>query len=264
MIRRLVTLGALVVALTAAGLAQSGTGESWPTYHGDYSGRHYSPLKQITVANVKNLSLAWVFRTTAPRQAGRPPAPAPAIKAIPLMVDGVLYVSTPNQVFAVDARTGEQIWQYVWPATTPLAIAASGCSATGCTWPRPTTASSRSTRPPAGSAGTRRWWRRRRSTSVTSAPVVIRNHVIVGIGGDGGGSQSFLESLDPETGASQWKWLTTPGKGEPGIETWPNAEVAARSAGAPWLPPTYDPDPEPDLRHDRAADAHLQRQGPRG
>src|SRR5437899_12355316 len=88
--------------------------DSWPTYHGDYTGRHYSTLTQISQANVKALSLAWVTRFSATIQGaiiggeGPDPAPGPnaggggalTIKATPLMVNGVLYFSTPNQAFA--------------------------------------------------------------------------------------------------------------------------------------------------------------------
>jgi len=71
MIRRLFTLVAIMAALSAAAWAQSGAGDSWPTYHGDFSGRHFSALKQVTAGNVKNLSLAWVFRTTGSTQGCR-------------------------------------------------------------------------------------------------------------------------------------------------------------------------------------------------
>jgi len=230
--RRFLTHVASVCLLTAAAFAETGIGDSWPTYHGDFSGRHFSALKQITTGNVKSLSLAWVFR---------PAGSAAAIKAIPLMANGVLYVSTPNHVFAVDARTGEQIWHYVW--TGHDAIGNRGVGMFG-DWLYVATPDNSIISLDART-GKPRWNKKMVPAAAvnftSSAPVVIRNHVIVGIGGDGGGSQSFLESLDPETGASQWKWRTTPGKGEPGIETWPSAEVAARSAGAPWQPPTYDP-----------------------
>ena len=154
----------------------------------------------------------------------------------------MLYLSTPNQVFAVDARTGEQIWHYVWPGNNAIGNRGVGMFGNWLYVATPDNSIiSLDAAHRQGALEQEDGARRQRSTSATSAPVVIRNHVIVGIGGDGGGSQSFLESLDPETGASQWKWLTTPGKGEPGIETWPSAEVAALSAGAPWQPPTYDP-----------------------
>src|SRR5215831_21223646 len=93
--------------------------DAWPTYHGDYSGRHYSTLKQIDTTNVRGLSLAWMFHTTAstdgailggdPNAVAAPGRGGPAatatrgaaIKAIPLLVDGVLYLSTPGHAYAV-------------------------------------------------------------------------------------------------------------------------------------------------------------------
>jgi alcohol dehydrogenase (cytochrome c) len=103
--------------------------DAWPTYHGDYSGRHYSTLKQINASNVKGLTLAWIYRVnlgpTGAIIGGEGPESAlaggrggefggPSIKAIPLMVNGVLYFAMPDHAFAVDARTGRQIWHFAW------------------------------------------------------------------------------------------------------------------------------------------------------
>ncbi|HET9833289.1 MAG TPA: PQQ-binding-like beta-propeller repeat protein, partial [Vicinamibacterales bacterium] len=101
--------------------------DSWPTYHGDYSGRRYSSLTQINSDNVKNLALAWVYRLNTSQALAViggegpdvPPAAAngfgpPTIKSTPLMVNGVLYFSSPDHVWAVDARTGREIWHYFW------------------------------------------------------------------------------------------------------------------------------------------------------
>src|SRR5713226_5131585 len=76
--------------------------DSWPGYHGDYSGRRHSALTQITPQNVKNLSLAWAFQTEQPAE----------IKSSPLLVDGILYFTVPDNIWAVDARSGHQIWHY--------------------------------------------------------------------------------------------------------------------------------------------------------
>src|SRR5690348_8759894 len=82
--------------------------DAWPTYHGDYSGRHYSTLKQINAANVKALSLAWVYRANLSRKdaviGGEGPetplvAPEAQFKSIPLMVNGVLYVTLPDHTW---------------------------------------------------------------------------------------------------------------------------------------------------------------------
>ena len=81
--------------------------DSWPGYHGDYSGRRHSSLTQITPQNVKNLGLAWAFQT----------GQTALIKSSPLLVDGILYFTVPDNIWAVDARSGHQIWHYNAPTT---------------------------------------------------------------------------------------------------------------------------------------------------
>jgi alcohol dehydrogenase (cytochrome c) len=114
--------------------------DQWLTYNGDYSGRRYSSLKQINQSNVKDLSLAWVTRFIGgsgpngniPAGGGRGgPAPHPVnvgglgtgdlntggnprLGGGILMVDGVLYMSAPDNAWAVDARDGTILWQYYW------------------------------------------------------------------------------------------------------------------------------------------------------
>ena len=76
--------------------------DSWPTYHGDYSGQHHSRLTQITPANVNGMTLAWAFQTNLTQQ----------IKSTPILVNGVMYLSAPDNEWALAARTGRQIWRY--------------------------------------------------------------------------------------------------------------------------------------------------------
>ena len=75
--------------------------ETWPSYNGDYSGRRYSTLSQINASNVHQLSPAWVL-----------PMQSVAIKSTPLLVNGILYFTTPDNVWAADARNGKVIWHY--------------------------------------------------------------------------------------------------------------------------------------------------------
>lgn len=96
---------------------------AWPTYNGDYSGRRYSALAQINATNVRSLSLQWIFRT---KDAGS----AWTIKSTPLETGGILYFTVPNNVWAVDARTGREIWHYKYPANEAIVI---GNPATGKT-----------------------------------------------------------------------------------------------------------------------------------
>ncbi len=99
--------------LTAQGLDSEKilhpTPDTWPTYNGDYSGRRFSKLDKINTSNIQSLSLAWVYRINAggDRVGG-------AIKSTPLLVNGVLYFTIPDHVWAVDARTGKEVWQFTW------------------------------------------------------------------------------------------------------------------------------------------------------
>ena len=111
-LRRTLALVALLGAPIGLAGAQGSGAEGWPTYNGDYSGRRFSALKQITAANVKGLTLAWLYRI--PDVAQQRGVGEPTIKSTPLMVNGVLYFTIPDHVYAVDARTGEQIWHYGW------------------------------------------------------------------------------------------------------------------------------------------------------
>src|SRR5947208_17189720 len=85
--------------------------DSWPTYNGDYSGRRFSPLTQINAGNVHTLSLAWAARFSAGGSGGGRGGAgggAISIKSTPLMVNGILYFTAPNNAWAVDARTGRE------------------------------------------------------------------------------------------------------------------------------------------------------------
>ena len=91
--------------------------DSWPGYQGDYSGRRHSPLTQITPQNVGDLTLAWAFQTGQSAE----------IKATPILVDGVLYFTVPDNVWAIDARAGTMLWHYTYPPNPGLHRSAGGC-----------------------------------------------------------------------------------------------------------------------------------------
>jgi alcohol dehydrogenase (cytochrome c) len=225
--------------------------DAWPTYHGDYSGRHYSSLNQINASNVKSLSLSWIWRgnfTSAGAIVGGEGTDefngAGVVKAIPLMVDGVLYFATPDNAFAVDARTGRTIWHYFWKTKGGIHIGNRGMGMYG-NWLFFETPDNYLVSLDAAT-GKERWHKMiadvKQEYFSTPAPLIIRNHVIVGLGGDSLDVPGWLESRDPETGELQWKWSVTPRPGEPGSETWPDAYSMEHGGGMPWQPPTYDPD----------------------
>ena len=90
------------------------TGGQWANYGNDPGGMRYSPLTTINVSNVKNLKVAWTHQTGELKTYdGTSIGSKAAFETTPLMIDGVLYFSTPtNRVFAIDASTGKEKWVY--------------------------------------------------------------------------------------------------------------------------------------------------------
>ena len=220
--------------------------DSWPTYNGDYSGRRFSPLTQINSSNVHTLSLSWAarFGGGGGAAAGGGRGGLIQIKSTPLMVNGILYFTSPNHVWAADARTGRELWHYQYPPNTGSTIGNRGVAIWG-NWLYFESPDSHLVSLDART-GRERWKVEiadpKLDYTSTVAPVVVGNHIITGIGGDHLDNPGFLQSRDPETGALQWKWWTTPRKGEPGIETWPDEYSAAHGTGQAWIPGTYDPE----------------------
>ncbi|HUC75132.1 MAG TPA: acido-empty-quinoprotein group A [Vicinamibacterales bacterium] len=248
----LVALLAGVLSGVAAGQIPT---DAWPTYHGDYSGRRYSTLKQINTGNVKNLALAWVYRLNtsradaivggegpdAPPSGGAPPS----IKSTPLMINGVVYFSVPDHVWAVDARTGREIWHFAWKTRGGDHIGNRGVGILG-NWLYFLTPDNYFISLDVAT-GRERWHHEianmKREYFSTNAPIIIGRRVIIGVGGDALDIPGFLESRDPETGALLWRWNTTPqAPGQPGAETWPDEYSMTHGGGMPWLPGTYDPE----------------------
>ena len=206
--------------------------DTWPTYNGDYSGRRYSTLDQINASNINSLTLAWAF-----------PVRGSVIKSTPLVVNGILYFTTPDNVWAVDARYGRQIWHY-YRASEGDHIGQRGV-AMYKDWLYFETPDAHLVSLNAKD-GTIRWNIELADDKLgyfaTMAPLVVKDHVIVGVSGDVTDVPGFLESIDPDTGAIQWRWNTEPKPGEPGSETWPkDSDAILHGGGMTWMTGTYDP-----------------------
>ncbi len=198
--------------------------DSWPQYHGDYSARRHSSLTQINPENVDELGLGWVFQTGA----------TGVLKCSPLLVNGVLYITLPDNVWAIDARSGHQLWHYAYPANKGFHIGHRGV-AMYKGWLYFTTPDSHLICLDAKNGKVR--WNivvadAKKGYWMTLAPLVVRDHVIVGVSGDFDNLSGFLKSIDPETGKTQWQWDSTPPVGTPNATT----------GGMTWMTGTYDPD----------------------
>ncbi|MGH9328127.1 MAG: acido-empty-quinoprotein group A [Terriglobia bacterium] len=228
---------AIPLASRAQGLSPSALLEpatnTWPTYNGDYSGRRFSSLSQINASNVKDLRLAWVFE-----------AHTQSIKSTPLEVNGILYFSVPDYVWAVDARTGRMIWRYHRPSEGDH-IGNRGV-AMYRNWLYVTTPDAHLVSLNAKD-GSVHWIIQLADPKLgyfsTMSPLVVRNHVIAGVSGDVTDIPGLLDSIDPVTGKLQWRWYTEPKPGEPGSNTWPkNSNAIRHGGGMTWMTGTYDPE----------------------
>jgi alcohol dehydrogenase (cytochrome c) len=247
-------------------------GEEWTSYSGDYSGRRYSTLAQINQSNVKSLSLAWVRKLSGPpsltgggggRRGGGGfgatvaetiiggegsgdvvVADALSVKGSILQVNGVLYVTAPDHVWAVDAHDGHEIWHYFWKTKGGTHIGNRGAGM----WNNYLFVETPDNYLVSLDArtGKERWHKEIASFAQqyfsTAAPVVIGNHVLVGTGNDLD-APGFLQSFDPESGALQWKYYAVPmNPGDPGLETWKSLDAARHGGGQMWIPGSYDPE----------------------
>ncbi len=243
-------------------------GDSWPTYSGDYSGKRYSSLKQIDQPNVKNLTLAWTSRMTAGAGAGGgggrgggPPTiiggegadtgaggggfgGGTNIRASILEVNGILYLSTPDNAWAADARDGRQLWHYFWKTKGGTHIGNRGLGMYS-NWLYFETPDDYLVCLDART-GKERWHKEianfNQQYFSTMAPIVIGNHILTGTGNDLD-EPGYVQARDPETGDVQWTFNTLPmKKGDPGLETWGSLDGAKHGAGNVWIPGSYDPE----------------------
>jgi alcohol dehydrogenase (cytochrome c) len=167
-----------------------------------------------------------------------------SIKGAILEVDDKLYVTSPDNVWMLDARDGHEIWHYYWKTRGSTHIANRGVGV----WhnylffetPDDYLVSLDAR------TGAERWHVEiadfNQQYFSTMAPIVVENHLLVGTGNDID-SPGFLQSFDPETGKLQWKFYTVPmNPDDPGIKTWPSLEAARHGGGQVWIPGSYDPE----------------------
>ncbi len=212
--------------------------QNWMTYWGNYQGHHFSALDQITPANVQQLQARWSVQMPGPS----------VLESTPLVIDGTMYTSgPPGQVFAIDARTGLQIWKYErrQKVVSPYQInpfnrgvAVLGNRVFFGTLDATLVALDART-------GRLLWETQMADTlkgyTLTGAPLAIKDKIIVGIAGGEFGIRGFIDAYDAATGKRLWRFYTIPGPGEFGNSTWSSDSWKHGSGGA-WLTGSYDPD----------------------
>jgi len=210
---------------------------NWLTYGGSYSSQRYSLLTQITPANVANLEQKWVVQNQV----------FGAWQSNPLVVDGIMYLTErPNDVMAVDAKTGRMFWLYRWTPSPDARVCCGsnnrGVAILGDTLFMGTldghliALDAKNGRP---------LWNIavadvKLAYSITMAPLIVKDKVLVGVGGGEFGIRGFVAAYDAHTGKEAWRFTTIPEPGQPGSESW--SGDAWKSGGGPvWVTGSYDP-----------------------
>jgi alcohol dehydrogenase (cytochrome c) len=211
---------------------------NWLTYGGTYASQRYSSLNQIAPANVGTLLQQWVLQNQV----------FGAWQSTPLVVDGIMYVTQrPNDVLAVDAKSGRVFWLYRY-APSPEARVCCGSNNRGVAILGDTlfmgtldahliAIDAKNGRP---------LWNItladvKLGYSITLAPLVVKDRVLVGLGGGEFGIRGFIAAFDAKTGKEAWRFYTIPGPGEPGHDTW-KGDAWKNGGGSVWVTGSFDPD----------------------
>ncbi len=229
---------------------------NWVSYNGDYSGRRFSALSEITAATLPQLQVQWVFHAPNTNR----------LENTPIVVNGTIYVTSANDAYALDARTGRAVWHHSRPTSEGLIDDASQHITRGvAVWHDRVYMETDNAHLLCLDArsGNQIWdiayadWNR--NYGATSAPLIVKNKVLVGTSGGDDGVRGFLAAYDAETGKLAWRFWTIPGPGEFGSSSWPG-HAYWRGGGTTWMPGTYDPalnllywgtsNPAPDFNDD--------------
>ncbi|MCZ2146862.1 MAG: PQQ-dependent dehydrogenase, methanol/ethanol family [Bryobacterales bacterium] len=243
-------------------LKNPGAGQ-WLMYGRDSGNQRFSPLKDIHRGNVRNLVPLWSFQTGTPD----------GLEATPLFVNGVLFLTTSwNHVFAIDARTGAELWHYkrrlpeklrycCGPVNRGVAIL-NDTLYLGTLDAHLVALNARD--------GRVKWdveaGRVEDNLSITSPPLVAGNRIVTGVAGGDYPSRGFIDAYDPATGKRLWRFYTVPAEGEAGAETW-SGDSFKTGGAATWMNGSYDPalnliywgtgNPYPDYDGDARRESNL-------
>ena len=209
----------------------------WLTYNGNDSGNRFSPLEQINTVNVSKLKLKWIF-----------PMQAFGMETTPLAADGVLYVTGPNQVYALDALTGAPLWHYSRPPSYGMQGDAKLGTNRGVAILRDKVffVTDNAHLLALDRATGRLLWEiplapdpEGQYYGGTMVPLIADDMIIAGVSGADEGIRGFVAAFKPDDGALIWRRWTVPRAGEPGIETWKGGPPRT-GGGSTWLTGSYD------------------------
>jgi alcohol dehydrogenase (cytochrome c) len=224
--------------VSAQDLLTSPVGENWPSYNGDYSGRRFSNLREISKANVGQLRAVWVFH----------PGNSQRLEATPVVIRGVMYVTSANDVFALDSRTGRTLWHYGRSVSSGLLDDAAAHKNRGvAVWQNFVYSETDDAHLLCLDArsGNLIWdiqyADKVKHYGATSAPLVVKDEVVVGTSGGDSGVRGFVAAYHAATGKLKWRLWTIPGPEEFGSGSWPG-DSYLHGGATTWMPGTYDPE----------------------
>ena len=212
----------------------------WLMFRRTYDGWGYSPLDEITTQNVGDLELAWVW---AMADGSNQPTP--------LVHDGIMYLTNPGNIIqALDARTGDVIWQYA--REFPEGVSQTGFNQLRniSIYEDKVLLSTKDAALVALDARTGHVvWEHQIADpalgySNVSGPLVTEGIVVNGINGCSRFVEDscFITAHDPDTGAELWRTYTVARPGDPGGDSWGDLPLVLRGGGDSWIPGSYDPD----------------------
>jgi alcohol dehydrogenase (cytochrome c) len=205
---------------------------NWLTYSGSYSSQRHSLLKQIDTSTIQALVPKWIFHVPGQER----------LESVPIVVNGVMYVTQSREVYALDGRTGRLIWSYRYPSklgqgdnrgvavygnrvyfTTPDAFLIALDARTGNFLWQSKIAEAKDG-----------YW-------APAAPLALNGKIVTGVAPGDYGMNGLLAAFDAATGEQLWRWNAIPKPGEPGSETWAG-DSWKTGGGNTWLTGSYDPE----------------------
>ena len=211
---------------------------NWLSYNGDYTGQRHSALQEITTKNVAGLRAQWVFH--APNSS--------SLEVTPIVAAGIMFVTSANDAYALDAQTGRSLWHYSRPVTEGLIDDAAQHHNRGVgLWHSRVYLETDNAHLLCLDArsGHLLWdvayTDGNKNYGATSAPLVVKDKIVVGTSGGDDGVRGFIAAYDAETGSEAWRFWTIPGPGEFGSSSWPG-ESYKLGGGTAWMPGTFDPE----------------------
>lgn len=209
----------------------------WKLIRRTYDGWAYSPLKQINASNVAKLKPVWSFATGVIN----------GHQAPPIINGGVMFISTPgNQVLALDAKTGNQLWRYKRPLAEDAIVLHPTNRGVALLGDKVYFASGDAVLVAINAKTGKEAWATKVAENkdgyyMSLAPLVAEGKVMVGVSGGELGIRGFIAAYDAVTGKESWKTHTIPAPGEPGSETWPAGGTQWKTGGGSvWVTGNYD------------------------